>query len=250
MTVSGLLGRGNLSRIDVRVETPDELYAQSAAPLRITLVNTRLLLPAFLVKVRVDDTEVLFPYVDAGAEETRRVHTVFARRGRVLIETVSFSSVFPFNFFVRSKRIGRVTEATVFPRPRACALDTHAAGAERRRGERRSNLLGYEGEMVSLRTYVHGDPLKYIHWKASAKTGVFKTKELSADAEEPVVIDFDAMGPADREEKLSCAAYMILSLLKRNVPAGLKIGGNAYAPGLSNAHKRLLLKELALYGTE
>jgi uncharacterized protein (DUF58 family) len=97
---------------------------------------------------------------------------------------------------------------------------------------------------------VRGDPLKYIHWKATAKTGKLKTKELSSLAHRPVIIDFEKVSIANIEERISSIAYAIVQFCKNNIPVGLKINGNLYLPDVSSAHKINLLRELALYGTD
>jgi uncharacterized protein (DUF58 family) len=97
---------------------------------------------------------------------------------------------------------------------------------------------------------VRGDPLKYIHWKATAKTGKLKTKELSSLAHRPVIIDFEKVSITNIEERISSVAYAIVQFCKNNIPIGLKINGNLYLPDVSPAHKINLLRELALYGTD
>jgi uncharacterized protein (DUF58 family) len=97
---------------------------------------------------------------------------------------------------------------------------------------------------------MRGDPLKYIHWKATAKTGRLKTKELSSLAHRPVIIDFEKVSIANVEERISSVAYAIVQFTKKNIPVGLKINGNLYLPDVSSAHKLSMLRELALYGTD
>ncbi len=105
--------------------------------------------------------------------------------------------------------------------------------------------------MISIREYRHGDPLKYINWKATAKTGRLKTKELSSLGHQPIVIDFDRIPIRDIEERLSCVAYSLLQIIKKGyAPVGLKINGRFYEPGASQTHKINMLKELALYRAE
>ena len=131
-----------------------------------------------------------------------------------------------------------------------CDLSSLYEQEKKRRGEKISDRLGYESDIVSIREYVRGDPLKYIHWKATAKTGKLKTKELSSLAHRPVIIDFEKVSIANIEERISSIAYAIVQFCKKNIPVGLKINGNLYLPDVSSAHKINLLRELALYGTD
>lgn len=80
--------------------------------------------------------------------------------------------------------------------------------------------LGYESDVIHP-GICHGDPVKYINWKATAKTGELKTKELSSLTYQPVVIDFSAIKIKDTERKISCIAYAVVQLTRKNIPIGL-----------------------------
>jgi len=253
MAVSGLFGKRNLSKIDIRLELPEEIYADTSAPVRVIIRNNRRFLPGFLLRVHVSGSEMLFPFVEVKTEGARHLSLSFRERGRAQIENIYLSSVFPFNFFIRYHTLPGVFEALVFPRPKKCESPGSFEKERKSRGEKTTNRTGYEADIISLRDYITGDPLKYIHWKASAKTGRLKTKELSALSHQPVVIDFDALPIRDIEEKISCATYLLLKLFKQNIPVRLKINGALYKP-FSKSHKErtkalrfAMLTKLALY---
>ena len=109
---------------------------------------------------------------------------------------------------------------------------------------------GYDADIVSIREYVRGDPIKYIHWKATARTGKLKTKEHSSLSYQPVVIEFEKVFIKDIEDRISCVAYTIVQLLKNNVPVGLRINGRMYPPDVTGIHRMNMLRELAVYGKE
>ncbi len=247
MGISGFFGKSNLSRIEVEVEFPPEIYANSGFPLKVTLKNRRRLLPVFLMRLQVGDLALFFPFVDQRNESTKYVTALFSKRGAYRIENVYVSSVFPFNFFTRYRVLRTVLSFIVFPELRRCDPVNMYGQEKRVQGEEISDKIGYESDMISIREYRHGDPLKYINWKATAKTGRLKTKELSSLSHQPIVIDFDRVPIKDVEEKLSCIAYSLLQILKSHAPVGLKINGRFYEPDVSRAHKINMLKGLALY---
>jgi uncharacterized protein (DUF58 family) len=247
MGISGFFGKSNLSRIAVEAEFPPEIYANTAFPLKVTLKNHRRFLPVFLMKVRIGELTIFFPFVDQKSDSTQYVTTLFSKRGALRVENIYVSSVFPFNFFTRYRILQNVFSFIVFPELRKCGLLSMYEQKRRLKGEEITDKIGYESDMISIREYVHGDPLKYINWKATAKTGRLKTKELSSPAHQPIVIDFDRVAIRETEEKLSCIAYSLLQIIKRNTPVGLKVNGRFYEPGFSQLHKMSMLKELALY---
>lgn len=249
MALSGFLGRHNLSSVEVHLALPDEVHAQTGFPLAVTLKNRRRFLPVFLMRVHLEEKELLFPFVEAGQEATLHIEWEFSRRGEYRIEGLRICSVFPFSFFTRCRFLPVAQQGVVFARPRQCALLQDALFELKRvQGERSLDTAGFDAEAIAVRGYVPGDPLKHIHWKASARTGHLKTKELSALLHEPVVIEFDRVPIDSIEEKISCLTGYILTMHRRGVPVGLRVGERMFRPGVSQTQKRAMLKELALYG--
>lgn len=256
MGISGFFGRRNLLGIHITVELPDEIYARTSVPLKVMLHNNRRFLPAFLIKVHFHDQRILFPFVDAKARGITYVTATFNERGIVRINDFHLCSVFPFNFFIRCRKIERTVEVTVFPHAKRCELPGLSERERQSRGERSIDKAGYDAEIITMRDYIKGDPLKHIHWKATAKTGKLKTKELSTLAHQPVIIDMDAVPIKNMEERISCITYIILKLFRQNIPIGLKIKGTFYKPfraaqaERSKAHRVNMLRALAVYDKE
>jgi uncharacterized protein (DUF58 family) len=249
MGISGFFGRSNLSKIDVKVDLAPEIYATTSTPVGITVRNGRRFLPIFLLRVNIQNKELFFPFIDAGGEATRYVNMDFEQRGEYAMGLVSLYSVFPFNFFTRYKWYSDSSSFVVFPKLQQCELSSVYQKERRLKGDHTTDKIGYESDIISIREYVHGDPVKYINWKATAKTGELKTKELSSLTYQPVVIDFSATEIEDTERKISCIAYTVVQLTRKNIPIGLRLHGEFFAPSASSAHRTTLLTKLALYGS-
>ena len=247
MGVSGFFGKNNLSGLEVSLDLPEELFAATHFPVKITLVNNRRMLPAFLIRVRIDDKEVFFPFVPPKGADAKFEDFYFPRRGSYSAGSLYLSSVYPFNFFTRYKATQGAYQTLVFPQVKKCGIPGFFENLTARGGERDINKAGYDGEMVSVRTYISGDPSKYIHWKSSAKTGELKTKEFSTLSHQPVIIDFEKVEIRDKEEKISCITYVILKAFRNNIPVGLKMKDTFHKPGLSKTDRTSMLRELALY---
>ncbi len=248
MLVSGIFGRKNLRGIEVALDFPEERFAHSAIPVGIKLTNGRRFMPAFLIQILINGEEVLFPFVGPRSTALLYLNVVFESRGVHTITEVVVASVFPFNFFTRYRRIPKNLELIIFPRLQRCSLDHLLGGQTRWKGDVSSDTPGYDSDLISIRNYVSGDPVKYISWKATAKTGLLKTKELSAIESRNIIIDFNTLKEHDLEHTLSCLAYMIIKLIQSGTAVGLIIEGETYKPDQSANHKVLLLTRLALYG--
>lgn len=250
MALSGFFGKRNISDLDLYIEFPEEVFALRKTMVKVTLRNKKRFFPAFLIKVRIGNW-VLYPFVGPKNNLLRYLEVTFPSRGIHEINDVYICSVFPFNFFKRCKRLKLNKSVIVFPEPRGYGHLEQDFKGLRKRGEKQGEERGYEGDLLSLRDYIPGDPLKYIHWKASAKTERFKTKELSSLKTTPTLIDVENIGGRNVEEKLSFATYLILRYSKLGLPFIVRIRGRVFSvsktEGIKSSTKREILRELAIY---
>jgi uncharacterized protein (DUF58 family) len=250
MLVSGIFGRKNLRGIDIALEFPKERFAGSTVPVGVKLINRRRFMPAFLIRVLVGSEEVLFTMVSARSSSMLYLNMVFEERGKHTVSGITMASIFPFNFFTRYRRLTRNLELIVYPRLQSSHLKPLPANRTKWRGDASSDLSGYDSDLLSIRDYVFGDAMKYISWKATAKTGRLKTKELSTTESPNIMIDFNRLEKQNLEHTLSCIAYVVVTFIHAGTAVGLAIDGDTYPPSRSAAHKTLLLTRLALYGQD
>ncbi|MFQ3573809.1 MAG: DUF58 domain-containing protein [Thermodesulfovibrionales bacterium] len=245
--MSGFIGRRNIQGLEINITTPSEIYANTPSPVRITITNKKALLPSFLIRVSLLNKVTLLAFIDRKASSEKFIELTPYKRGLNEIGGISVCSVFPFNFFIRCRGIKESLNVIAFPEPLKFHL-TYAGISERetKKGDTDTDNIGFGSELVSTRDYIIGDPLKYIHWKASARTDRLKTKEFSSLETEPVVIDFETL-PYDTETNLSLATYLINQLYRLQIPFGLKIRGEMFPPACNLEHRLKLLKILALY---
>jgi len=248
MIISGYLSRSNFSKILIELEMPEEIYANTEFIIKVRLVNQRRFMPVFLIRATILDNEIIFPIVERKNSAVGYAAFRFNERGLFSIKKIRICSVFPFNFFVKCYEIKKDIDFIVFPQMKKCEQLTSSEKERRMNGDRNTMKQGFNSEPIFIRDYVEGDPLKYIHWKATAKTGKLKIKELSSQSFKPVIINFESFEIKNTEEKISCIAYVINFYLKKGIPVGLKINGEFYKQGISRQHKLNMLKALALYG--
>jgi uncharacterized protein (DUF58 family) len=246
MAVSGLLGKNNLGRPRVQVILPAEIYAGQPAPARVRLHNDRRL-PVFLLQVSLLGETVTFKVVGGGETVEEELILCFPSRGRQTINQAQLSSIFPVNFFVRSRALVIDLPAVVFPVPRPCRALTPADN-QRRRGETVATGKGNQGEISRISDYRGGEPLKLIHWKLSARSDQLMVKELTATTTEPVLLDLDQLPGITLEERLSGAAFLVNHNLRKNRPVGLRLGRRLIRPAITRRHRLHLLTELGTYG--
>jgi uncharacterized protein (DUF58 family) len=244
MGLSGYLGKINLKKLDIELTFPEEIFAKTETPIVVKINNKKRFFSSFLLKISIKDKSILIPFVDNNSEVERHINILFPKRGKYKIEEIEICSVFPFNFFKRCvyKEINK--EILVYPHPKKCKYLGFSNKHSKYKGDIYSQQKGSSGDIIGIRDYTTGDSLRLIHWKATAKTGELKTKELSDNQFEPILIDLEELN-GNLEDKISCATFLILKSFKSLQPFGLKFKNNIFKPEFSLKQKVKLLKFLA-----
>jgi uncharacterized protein (DUF58 family) len=252
MLASGLAGRSNIRNASVSLSFPDEIYAQVPCAVTVHVSNKSRLVPLFLIEVALagGKERVFFPVVQPGKTESRSLFTTFPYRGAHKVENVELSSVYPFNFFVRYWPVAFKTAVTVFPYPLPCDLEllfVHILPQDDE-GESAAATAAEETDIVEVRPYVEGDPIKRVHWKSSARTGKLQSRIYeSATAQSGWVINLDNLPADDVERGLSMAAYAVTESMKSGLAIGMRSRQETLLPDPGLTHKKNLLTRLALY---
>ena len=253
MLASGLAGRSNIRNASVSVSFPDEIYAQVPCVAVVQVTNKSRFVPLFLIEVALEERleerggRVFFPVVQPGKSESLSFFTTFPSRGRHRVEDIELSSVYPFNFFVRYWPVDFETSATVFPCPLRCDLTLVFVHRGPRDDEGENASSREETDIVGVRPYIEGDPMKRVHWKSSARTGKLQTRLYDGTAQAGRIIDLDRLVEGDVERGLSMATYAVVESMKSRLPVGMRIREEIIPPAVGSAHKKDLMTRLALY---
>ncbi|MEL6341661.1 MAG: DUF58 domain-containing protein [Myxococcota bacterium] len=224
----------NLVGVSARRQLPDEIFAARTAVGQLVLSNQG---PVRSVAVFVEDAFGATAVLDGlprDAEIGAPTRWRFAHRGRMQLGSIRFKSQFPFGLFESWRTVQRPCEVVVFPTPLpAPAVRSDAA-----------RQVG--GELVGLREYAPGDPLRWVHWPTSARVG----QPMVALREEPidpqiVVTVAEAVG-VEWERSLSEASGQIDAWSRRGAAVGMRMGDRAWPPRASARWRRMLLEQLAL----
>lgn len=179
------------------------------------------------------------------------------RRGRQHLGPVLLTLSDPFGLFVNRKQLAEETPILVLPRPVALAQWRWEGGGRGRMLA--STLHGKRGESTDwhgVRPYTPGDPLRRIHWRATARYGEWHVKEFETSQLAPTVIALE-QAPTWRKEDdaypefdqaIRHIAWIALEAPRQGVSLIL-VGSNLSELRLTPetyADPRLLLRQLAL----
>lgn len=245
MSVTGIVGLGNISHLRLAVQLPDEIYAGTPTQITLRLSRSRGLFPAYLLEILFLSRTIPVTLLPRGEEVSRHLLVTFDKRGSIEIDPPHVTSPFPIGFFVRSLPLQVETHCTVFPKP----LPTRGWGgdAERRsRGERERQRPGSGGDLYAIDDYSGRESLRHVHWRLSARHDDLKVKRFAAVETEPLVVD-PSLLQGDTESRLGMAVFLINRLHRLGRPVGLRLGERLILPAHGREHRLQMLRELALY---
>jgi uncharacterized protein (DUF58 family) len=269
--VSGVAARSSLQDLNVSARFPDHIFAGEAAPVIVTLRNTKRVLPSFsiLVEARGPNDDELrkrrrvrftkrslayFTYIPRRAAAEQRVEQLFEKRGHVVINGFELSTRFPFGFFRLRRRLrARDVDIVVYPKPKPVGDQLHLLPAYA--GRLPSPRRGAGQDLFSLRDYQPQDDLRHIDWKATARSRHLTVREFTADDERRITIvldtrDLSAPDNDDFPERFETGVVHAASLLKHFIDeraeVRLMLGEDAGRYGSGLKHLYASLRRLAV----
>ncbi len=214
--VGWIAARASLRDLTVSARFPDHIFAAEAAPVIVTLRNTKRVLPSFsiLVEARGPANEdgkrrkryvkrllAYFSYVPHHAAAEQRVEQLFPQRGHVLIDGFELSTRFPFGFFRRRRRLrARNVDIVVYPKPEVVSDELHLLPMYA--GRMPSLRRGAGHDLFSMRDYQPQDDLRHIDWKATARSRRLTVREFTSEDERRITIVLDTRLPAGSDDEM------------------------------------------------
>ena len=189
--------------------------------------------------------------VPAGQSESAVVRCREPRRGRAPWERVSFSTRYPFGFFVKARMVALPAEVVVYPAllPEEPVVRVPAA----RQGPVPTRRRGAGSELWKFRDYLPDDSLRWIHWKTSARAGRLLVREHEEEQERLVTLRLSVSGPRPvednpyRERAISEVASLARHFIIRDYQVRLEAGDRGLNFGHGPDHLQRLLHFLALF---
>ena len=252
--VAGLWSRQVLGGLEVKVETPKDVFAARPVLVTIELSNRSRLFPAYGVVLRDAGGKSLHceRLLSPRASTRRSAELSFGTRGWHHLGPWTVEVVLPLGFFVKSKSVVQGIRLLVYPEllPHTSAVPQRGDG---RRMAERFDRRGREGEVVQLRGFREGDDTRQLHWKQTAR----QQRPIVVDRQrrsalpaffvvDPRVGDPSDLAVRNRFEKMvSEVATAVLRLLERGEEVGLVVGREVVQPIRERRRAAVLLRLLA-----
>jgi uncharacterized protein (DUF58 family) len=255
-----LLVRRGAERTAVQRHCPTELMEGETVEVQVAVsIHTR----GGLLWVQAEDTSssglLLEPLPTEQATPftgVRHYRLTALRRGEQRLGPVYLTLSDPFGLFVRQERVENMTKVLVLPRP--IALPRWSWEGSGRGRLIASAMHGRRGEGTDwhgVRPYTPGDPLRRIHWRATARHAHWHVKEFEVSQLSPTVLALE-QAPAwradggtypDFDQAIRHLAWILLEAPRQGVSVIL-VGSGMPEIRLTSEHytdPRALLRQLA-----
>ncbi|MCG3196484.1 MAG: hypothetical protein GHCLOJNM_00960 [bacterium] len=257
--VMGNVAVTNLRGLEVERKDPTYIFADTPCPVEVRVRNRRRIMDSFSLEIRELSTragkslgKAFFPLVEKGKESHRSYPLLAPRRGWFDLYGLEIVTRFPFGFWERSRGVAMPKRLLVFPRvfetwpeePANLAVD----------GEYIGKRLGTGDDLLNFRNFQPGDPVRWIHWKNSAKTDKLTVAVFHHPENRQVTVCLRTFYPDKRnktlgdhfEEAVSWAATAVCKLIQAGVAVGYMDEAARIPPGLGEGQQVQILTRLAL----
>jgi len=207
LLLSGFLSTINFKSLELELLIPAKAFAGQALPVSVRLRNRRRLFPAFSLRAESPGKGLYFPLIQPRATLLRKGEALFPRRGRYEFSKLKVVSGFPFGFFAKAREFP--VDATCVCYPEISAQEQLDISIADILGALQRPERGRGIDLHTIRDYIPSDSARHIHWKASAKTGVLKTREFAGEDNPRAVVVFDRYGnPGDPSDVVQFEALV------------------------------------------
>lgn len=203
-----------LARVTVRVEPPRDATVGRPTSIAVDVGG-----PAIALTLRLEG----FGQAWSGAVVPVRGHldAVPQHRGVFDTATVEIRSAAPLGLVCWRRRLVVALARPIDVGPQPLAVDaTPPSGRSPDGSEAMTSASALADAVRTTREYVAGDPIKLVHWAATARTGELMVKELESHAAPVLFVEVDlrdAPSPAV-EQAASRAAGLVLAALRAGLP--------------------------------
>jgi uncharacterized protein (DUF58 family) len=199
----------------------------------------------YAIGLRLGKSEAVFADIpaDGHAEMTmpvRSLHRGWLTPGRLTVFTE-----FPLGLFHAWSYVNLNHRCLVYPAPIA-ARQPPVSGSDGKSGKARTEAG--DDDFSGLRAYQHGDSLRRVDWKASAREQGMFSKQFHAASGTTLWLDW-ALAPAlDTESRISQMTRWVMDAHAGGQAYGLRLPGREIAPATGEAQYRKCMEALALFG--
>lgn len=265
LLTSGLLSRNNMRKLGLSRHYPLTLHAGEPLPGTIEVMNGKRMARVYSLGVADEVVGPVDSWMPAEKHTVRGfasqigkrerawcpVMLELAERGLYKVGRARVVSRYPFGFLEHTVPFEQAGTLLVYPRLFSAAVFMRFS--PRLLGEIESNKKGAGIGIFGVRNYEAGDPVRFIHWKQSAKGQGLKTKEFEEEISRSFLLMLDLRCPADPpgemllefEKAVSLTASLARHLIRGGSAVGLWTSAGNIGVNTGQHHLNRILRTLA-----
>ena len=232
----------NMAQLEIRAGRVDSVFAGDMAQFVFHFHNTGAL-PRYHLQLRDDNGHGVTFDIPAQQGVDIKLPLPAARRGWLGTGRLTLFTEFPLGLFHAWSYLEFDTRCLVYPRP-AAPLPLPASSAQS--GTGMLDVAGDE-DFAGLRSYVSGDALPRIAWKALAREQGLQVKQFSVQQGHELWLDWFLLPALATERRLEILTRWLLDADKQGLHYGLRLPNIELPPGYSATHRAECLRALALF---
>lgn len=232
----------NLAQLTIHAGHVKPVFAGEQARF-VFYFNNESTLPRYQLHLHDDaGHETLF---DLPAETSMPVELALPapRRGWLDSGQLVLQTRFPLGLFKAWTYLHFDVRALVYPKP-AAPQPLPAASAQDGSGK---NMVKGDDDFFGLRSYVAGDAMPHIAWKALAREQGLQVKQFSAMHGQELWLDWACLPNVSQERKLELLTRWVLDAEAKGLRYGLRLPGSEIPPRHGPSHRAECLRRLALF---
>lgn len=230
----------NLAHLEIHAGRSDPVFCGETVNFQLHFSNE---LPRYQLVLYGNNHEVRFD-LPAGRDSEVYFPQKTHHRGWLPTCRLTLYTEFPLGLFHAWSYLHFDTRCLVYAKPLPGA-PLPAGNAPDGTGKR--SIAG-DDDFAGLRSYVPGDALPHIAWKAYARGSGLQVKQFATQVGEELWLDFNDTPDADLEAKLSRLTRWVLEAETQGLRYGLKLPDGEIATGNGEAHRDECLRRIALFG--
>ena len=233
----------NMAQLEIRAGRADAVFAGDMAQFVFHFHNNGRL-PRYHLKLHDGNGHSVTFDIPAQQSIEIKLALPAAQRGWLSSGRLTLYTEFPLGLYHAWSYLQFDTRCLVYPKP---AASQPLPTSSEQSGTGKFNVAGDE-DFFGLRSYVAGDALPRIAWKALAREQGLQVKQFSSQQGQELWLDWALLPALAAERKLEILTRWVLDADAQGLHYGLRLPGIELPPGHSAPHRAECLRALALCG--
>jgi len=191
----------NLAGLEFERELPNHIFAREDFKISLKVTNTKPRIDSYAIDV--EDSMLPFTnrglsatWVRSGGSSELSFTTRVPRRGVLRKSSLVVESTFPFGLYRTGRKISLPLSLTIFPKAVVPRALEQAEDSDMLEGMSRGTpTRDPSGDFRAIREFQSGDPIKAVHWHATARAGKIMVREFDRPVPESYVVVFHSYCP-------------------------------------------------------